>query len=856
MAQARPFRAPLVALALFGPALALPARAGDDKPPAHAADDKKPAPAAKKAPAKPDASASATAAAAPKKPAKAPATPADKEASAPKKPEASAADKDAPPAKKPETATSASKKADSGSQPAKKSDSSAASAKKSEPTPVAAKKSDASGKEPSAPVAKKAEPAGALPALESPDPRHGQGTRKIEPRPTPPVAVAPSPETSSEKASAHKGAPPKHPAATLPPGSAPRPVDFATRRQIAGGATSDELKAKKDDPELSKLLEAERVLFPRPLTGMAPGWSWELPEVGANGATALDTGLPPSPSELTSVRPSAKEADWLRGLAVPNLPVRYDERLLKYLKFFRDSPSGSAVARVWAKKSGRYEAAVRGALAQAGLPTDLVWLSLIESGHNPNIVSPAGAVGLWQFMPETARTYGLTVDRWVDERQDPERETQAAVRYLADLYHRYGSWDLAMAAYNMGHGGLSRAIKKFNTNDFWELARHEAGIPWETTLYVPKILATAIVMNNKRAFGLDGVKPDAPESFDVVQVGPGLALADIARAAGVEPSVVEGLNPMYVAGRTPPLAAGRATVGYAVRLPRGAKPLPGRLLALETERDELSTYVVKQGDTVASVAKTNGASETSVRSLNRIGPQEVLVAGTPLIVPKPAPSAVAAPAHDDDVVVIARDVSPPPDTTRVFYPVATGDSLDSIAAVFGVARADLLAWNALDAEARLQDGMVLQVFPKRSQSLAHLRHLREGDVKIMVAGTPEFIDHFEGLNGKRRLVVMVRQGDTLASIGRRYDTSVGWMERINRRSRTDELHAGESVVVYADRSRYPMKSPPAGASGGSSAFRDGPGGVDAFASFATSGARPLGSDSADEEDKALDQATP
>ena len=818
MAPARPLRASLLAFALLGPGFVLTARA---------ADDKNPAPSAKKPLPKPEASA---APAVKKKPEPAPpvAKKPEPPPSAPKKPDAPVA-----PSKKPEPATSGS-------------------AKKSEP--AAAKDAPALPKKPE-PASPKPEPVGALPALESPDAHHGQGMRKIEPHPAPRIPAAPPATEHNEKAAAHKGTPPKHPAASLPPGAAPRGIDFATRRQIAGGATADELKAKKDDPELEKLLEAERVLFPRPLRGMAPGWSWELPEVGNNGATTLDTGLPPSPGSFTSAPPTPKEADWLRGLAVPNLPVHYDERLLKYLKFFRDSPSGSAVARVWAKKSGRYEAAVRGALAQAGLPTDLVWLSLIESGHNPSIVSPAGAVGLWQFMPETARTYGLTVDRWVDERQDPERETQAAVRYLADLYHRYGSWDLAMAAYNMGHGGLSRAIKKFNTNDFWQLARHEAGIPWETTLYVPKILATAIVMNNKRAFGLDGIKPDAPESFDVVEVGPGLALADIARAAGVEPAVVEALNPMYLAERTPPLVPGRASVGYSVRLPRGAKPLPGRLLALESARDELTTYVVKQGDTVASVARVTGANEATVRSLNRIGAQESLAAGTPLIVPKLG--VTPAPVHDDDVVVIARDLAPPADTTRVFYPVSAGDSIDSIASVFGVARSDLLAWNALDADARLQDGMVLQVFPKRSQNLARLRHLRESDVKILVAGTPEFFDHFEGLNGKRRLVVTVRQGDTLASIGRRYDTTVGWMERINRRSRTDELHAGESVIVYADRGRYPAKSSPIAQTGTApAAFRDGPGGVDAFAAFATGATRSIGTDFAPEGDDKPLEPTP
>jgi membrane-bound lytic murein transglycosylase D len=309
-----------------------------------------------------------------------------------------------------------------------------------------------------------------------------------------------------------------------------KPPDAATRRLIAGGATDDDLRAAKDDPELSKLREAERVLFPRPLPGVSAGWSWDLPSPSPAETEVSANGLPPGPPSHTPL-PVAKDADWLRGLALPNLPVRYDGRVLKYLKFYRDSPSGRAVARVWAKKSGRYQAALRASLARAGLPTDLVYLSLIESGHNPGIASPAGAVGLWQFMPDTARTYGLTVDRWVDERLDPERSTEAAVRFLADLYRRFGSWDLAMAGYNMGHGGLARAMKKFNTNDFWELARHEAGIPWETTLYVPKILATAIVMNNKKSFGLDGIEPDPPENFGVIEVGPSRLLSELAASS-------------------------------------------------------------------------------------------------------------------------------------------------------------------------------------------------------------------------------------------------------------------------------------------------------------------------------------
>jgi membrane-bound lytic murein transglycosylase D len=650
---------------------------------------------------------------------------------------------------------------------------------------------------PPAPAPLKAPPRGSLPAFGGADPRHGQGTRKVEPvapKPVPPASerfVAPKPDKNAKK-----------PSPVLPPGTPQKPTDLATRRQIAGGVTADEVRAGKQDPELAKLREAERVLFPRALSDFSPGWSWGLPEQPDEGPEVLSNGLPPPPERPAPAALSSKDADWLKGLTLPNLPIRYDERVVKYLKYFRDSTSGRGVARVWAKKSGRYTAAMKNALARAGLPTDLVWLSLIESGHNASIVSPAGAAGLWQFMPETGRTYGLTVDRWVDQRLDPVEATEAAVRLLSDLYRRFGSWELAMAAYNMGHGGLTRAIRKYNTNDFWELARHEAGIPWETTIYVPKILATAIVMNNKSAFGLADVEPEPAESFDLIQVAPGTPLAEVARSAGITPEELERKNPMYLAGRVPPSSPGRAAAPYRVRVPTGSAGAATKLLQRPYVA-ELQAYAVKQGDTPASVARATGASEATVRELNRIGNQETLTAGTVLFAPPRPTGSIASDARGDDPVVIVRQVTPPPDTLRVFYAVMSGDTLPSVASVFGVARSDLVAWNALDSSATLQEGMVLQVFPQKSKDLRHVRLFGDSNTKVLVVGTGEFFDHFEGLNGKRRMLVTVRAGDTLASIGRRYQTSVGSMERINRRSRSDRLTPGETVVVYADRTRFP-----------------------------------------------------
>ncbi|MEB2312292.1 MAG: transglycosylase SLT domain-containing protein [Sorangiineae bacterium] len=634
--------------------------------------------------------------------------------------------------------------------------------------------------------AEPAKPEAAKPEAAKPEPA------KPEP------AKATQPLASARDRKPHqKGPAPRRPSPTLPPGVEPPKPNQAAREQIAGA----KLGEGAVDPELRALDDAERALFPKPLDGASAGWSWDLPgPVEHGGAEVVASGLPPgavarAPADDDT---AATTAEWLRSLTMPNLPVRLDPRVVTYLEFYRDDPRGKSIAHVWAKKSGRYAPALKAALAKAGLPTDLVWLSLIESGHNPTIVSPAGAAGLWQFMPDAGRLYGLTVDRWVDERLDPERATAAAVRYLSDLHRRFGNWDLAMAAYNMGFGGLSRAIRKYNSNDFWELARYEAGIPWETTLYVPKILAIAIVMNNKKAFGIDDVTPAPAVEFDTVLVAPGVPMGEVARAASTTAAALGELNPAYLVGRTPPTAPGAGQRAWQVHVPRGSAASATTQLARGDGVDRsLVTYVVRFGDTVRTIASAAGTSESRVRTLNELGRDEVLAPGTALLVPRAAPDAAVGRGEPLEVVVVPPRQFTYADRERVFYRVLAGDTLGKIAAAFGVTREDLTIWNSLDRSARLESGMVLGVFVKRGAELSRLRFTREADTRVLVAGTHEFFDYFEGQNGKRRLLVKAQPGDTLAGIGKRYGMSVGWMERVNRCSRKKQLEPGEAVVVYA-----------------------------------------------------------
>jgi membrane-bound lytic murein transglycosylase D len=598
----------------------------------------------------------------------------------------------------------------------------------------------------------------------------------------------------------HKGKPPKQPLATLPPG-APRPEPNAdARHKIAGGPTDDE-KTAPLDAELQVLRDAERVLFPRALPGVRSGWSWDFEHSTSEIPGSLI--LPPDspvPDPRVRQEPVGK---WLAELALPNIPTRFEANVVTYLQFYRSTAQGKTLLRTWAKRSGRYSKLIATEFAKAGLPTDLVWQSMIESGHNALAKSGAGAVGLWQFLPETARAYGLVVDRWVDERLDPQRSTEASAKLLADLHRRFGNWELALAAYNMGHAGLSRAIRKYNTNDYWLLCQYEGGLPWETTLYVPKIEALAIAMANRSVFGINDVEPESGPGVDVVSVGPGLPLSTIAKAAGLTENEIVQLNPQFLAGRTPPAAPGQSrATNYAIRVPIGTGAILARKLSSLTAPDvTLEVYVIKQGDTLESVARAANVLVPDLRNINQVGSAEILVAGDLLLLPRRDRPLDVDIAEDEKVVVVPRESKPPPGMRRLFYRVVPGDTLSSIAKAFQVRRSDLLDWNSIDTTARLQPKMALAVYVPERQELSGVRYVVESEVRVLIAGSREFAEYFEAMRGNERIVVQAHAGDTLASIAAKYHLNAATLERVNRRSRTARYADGEEVVLYALRGK-------------------------------------------------------
>ena len=198
------------------------------------------------------------------------------------------------------------------------------------------------------------------------------------------------------------------------------------------------------------------------------------------------------------------------------IPVVLNSRVMHYMNYFQNR--GRKSFSIWLARSGKYIPNMKTILQQRGMPTDLVYLAMIESGFNVKARSHAAAVGPWQFIKPTAKRYGLRVDSWVDERMDPKKSTEAAANYLSDLYAMFHSWELAAAGYNCGEDRVQNAIDKYQINDFWQIS--EFTLPRETKNYVPKLMAALIIARDPAKYGFVGINYHEPVLYETIRVTP------------------------------------------------------------------------------------------------------------------------------------------------------------------------------------------------------------------------------------------------------------------------------------------------------------------------------------------------
>lgn len=284
---------------------------------------------------------------------------------------------------------------------------------------------------------------------------------------------------------------------------------------------------------------------------------------------------------------------------------------------------------LYLSRSGQYIELMKGILRQKDVPEDIVFLSLIESGFNPHAYSVARAAGPWQFISSTARRYGLEITWWKDERRDPVKSTGAAADYLKDLYNMFGSWNLAMAAYNAGEGKILKALRKSKADSYWELlqTRH---IKSETKEYVPRFIAASLIASNPQDYGFTDIEYHPPLAYDEVEITSPIDLQVAAECAGVTIEEIRILNPEIRRWCTPPDVS-----SYILRIPQGTtERFLEKLASLpEEERFTVDRYTVKQGDTFSRIAKKTGIPVPVILSLNSYERVIPLKAGQTIYLP-------------------------------------------------------------------------------------------------------------------------------------------------------------------------------------------------------------------------------
>lgn len=404
------------------------------------------------------------------------------------------------------------------------------------------------------------------------------------------------------------------------------------------------------------------------------------------------------------------------------------------------------------RRSGRYRPAIIAELRQAGLPEELSWLPLIESGFKVNALSPARALGLWQFIPSTGYKFGLSRDKYVDERLDFEKATDAAIAYMKELHQIFGDWTTVLAAYNCGEGRVLRVIREQNIqylDNFWDLYER---LPHETARYVPRFLATLHILQNKEKYGMDGIEVDPPHEFEEFEVTKQAHLKHVANAIGVSESDLVAINPELRYRIIPPER-------YTLRIPPGkTAELIAGLKDIPVSQPPTRAFVyhrVRRGETLSTIARKYRTYVRSIMRANNLRSSHYIVAGRLLKIPQRGYRYSSSTSKSS----VNRN--------KTAHVVSRGDSLWIIAKRYGTTVRKIQEINGLRST-QLHIGQVLKLPGHSNATLVSKQDLK---------------------------VYQVRRGDSPFTIAQQHNMNLHRFLRINSLSSRSKIYPGQRLYV-------------------------------------------------------------
>ena len=473
---------------------------------------------------------------------------------------------------------------------------------------------------------------------------------------------------------------------------------------------------------------------------------------GGHGSQGADLGEPFSSGDELS------ENDVISN----HIPVVVNSKVKHWVHYFRNR--GRRHMEKYLRRSTRYEKLMKKILREEGVPEDLIYVPLIESGFSSHAHSHRSAVGYWQFIQETGRRYGLKINRYVDERRDPLLSTKAAAAYFRSLYSLFGDWYLALAAYNTGENRVKRAVMREGTRDFWTLARKRR-LHRETRNYVPKFLAAMLISKNPRKYGFTDVNYNEPLEYGKVYTTHPVSLLKLSRHMGVGVEKLRKLNSRYRTNYIPIYRGKRSLI----RVPKGYVLAAHQALGKSHSKapryvpSSGKRHIVRRGDTLSGIALKYRVRTSDLRALNNLGRRSLIRVGQGLKIGRARRSV----AQSRKKVVRSRR-----GRGAGYYVVRRGDTLSEIAQRHGVSISHLKRINRIKRSSFLRIGQKLLLSSSKGK------------------GWGKSSRQDKGLS-----IHVVRKGDTLWDLSQKYKVSLRRLRAVNSLSMNSKLQIGKSLII-------------------------------------------------------------